>query len=176
MPDLLLPAAQAFRDRASANHKQWQQSDPVHKSQPQECLAGRQTGSVTDIAPEVRVNKITDMGVAGPGLVVTADFRMSTVLLNDGRVFNGIVRAKNDRTVTLQTAKDRVTIDRADIDVMEVSQLSLMPEGQLQPLSEAQISNLMAYLMTRSQAPLPPGAEPYNPNQAAPATPGQSGP
>ncbi|MBS0207856.1 MAG: c-type cytochrome [Planctomycetes bacterium] len=96
--------------------------------------------------------------IVDPSAVVTADFRMSVVLMNDGRVLNGIIRAQNERTITLQTAKERVTVDREDIDTMEQSQLSLMPEGQLQPLSDEQVANLVAYLMTRTQVPLPEGA------------------
>jgi putative heme-binding domain-containing protein len=84
---------------------------------------------------------------------------MSVVALNDGRVMNGIVRAQNNRTVTLQTAKDRVTLDRQDIDTMELSTLSLMPEGLMAPLRPEQVRDLLAYLMTRSQVPLPPGSQ-----------------
>jgi putative heme-binding domain-containing protein len=98
--------------------------------------------------------------IVDPSAVVTADFRMSVVQLADGRVLNGIVRSQNQRTVTLQTAKERLAIDRGDIDAIEPSPLSLMPEGLLQPLKPDQVRNLFAYLMTFSQVPLPPGAPP----------------
>jgi putative heme-binding domain-containing protein len=95
--------------------------------------------------------------VIDPSAVVTADFRMSIVQLADGRIFNGIVRAQTERTITLQTAKERVALDRQEIEALEPSPLSLMPEGLLKPLSAEQIRDLTAYLMSRSQVPLPEG-------------------
>jgi putative membrane-bound dehydrogenase-like protein len=95
--------------------------------------------------------------IIDPSSVVTADFRMSIVQLADGRILNGIIRAQTDRTVTLQTAKERVALDRQEIEALEPSPLSLMPEGLLKPLSAEQIRDLTAYLMSRSQVPLPEG-------------------
>ncbi len=93
-----------------------------------------------------------------PSAMVAADFRMSVVVLADGRVLNGIIRSKNDRTITLQTAKEQVVIDRSDIETSEVSSQSLMPDGLLQPLKPDQLRDLVAYLMTRSQVALPEGS------------------
>jgi putative membrane-bound dehydrogenase-like protein len=94
--------------------------------------------------------------VVDPSATVAADFRMSVVVLDDGRVLNGIIRAQTARTITLQTAKERISLDRSDIEQIETSPLSLMPEGLLQPLKPEQVRDLVAYLMTRSQIPLPP--------------------
>lgn len=94
-----------------------------------------------------------------PSAVVNAEFRVSVVVLEDGRVLNGMVAAQTERTVTLQTAKERLTLERKDIDMLEPSKQSLMPEGQLQNLSPVQVRDLFAYLMHPVQVPLPPGAE-----------------
>ena len=96
--------------------------------------------------------------IVDPSAVVTADFRMSVIALEDGRVLNGIVRSKTDRTLVLQTAKEQLTLDRGDIETVEASTASLMPEGVLQPLSADQVRDLFAYLMTHSQVPLPADA------------------
>lgn len=93
--------------------------------------------------------------IVDPSAVVTADFRMSVVVLDDGRVLNGILTARTKRTITVQTAKEKIVVPRDDIDELQPSQLSLMPEGQMQPLRDEQIRDLIAYLMTRSQVPLP---------------------
>ena len=90
-----------------------------------------------------------------PSAVVGADYRMSVVTLHDGRVMNGIVSSKTDRAMTLQTAKDRLTLALADIDELQASPLSLMPDGQLQPLTDAEIRDLVGYLMHPTQVPLP---------------------
>lgn len=106
--------------------------------------------------------------ILDPSAVVTADFRMSVVALNDGRVLNGIVAEKTDKTLTLQTAKERIAVARGEIDALEPSKLSLMPDGLLQPLTENQVRDLFAYLMHQGQAPLPAGVVPAEAPKAAP--------
>jgi mono/diheme cytochrome c family protein len=56
-----------------------------------------------------------------------------------------------------QTAKELQVLDRGDIETIEVSSQSLMPDGLLQPLKPDQLRDLVAYLMTRSQVALPEG-------------------
>jgi putative membrane-bound dehydrogenase-like protein len=92
--------------------------------------------------------------IADPSAVVTADFRMSVANLKDGRVLNGVVAANSARTLTLQTMTETVTIERAEVESLEESKLSLMPEGLLEALNEAQVRDLIAYLMHPAQVPL----------------------
>jgi putative membrane-bound dehydrogenase-like protein len=89
-----------------------------------------------------------------PSASVSADFKMSVVALRDGRVLNGLVRGQTDRTLTLQTPTEVQYLDRDDIDELQSSPLSLMPEGLLDPLSREEIRDLIAYLMNRAQVPL----------------------
>lgn len=96
--------------------------------------------------------------IVDPSATVSAGFRMSVAVLNDGRVINGIVTAQTPKTITLQTAKEAVTVERSDIDEIAVSALSLMPDGILQPLKPEQIRDLFAYLMYPTQVPLPADA------------------
>src|SRR5205823_13206212 len=67
--------------------------------------------------------------ILDPSAVVTADFRMSIVELKDGRVLNALVTARTDRTLTLRTMTETLTIDRDEIAGIHQSKLSLMPEG-----------------------------------------------
>jgi putative heme-binding domain-containing protein len=96
--------------------------------------------------------------ILDPSAAVAADFRMSVVALDDGRVLNGIVVARTPHTITLQTAKERIALERSDIEALEPSTASLMPDGLLQPLAETQVRDLFSYLMSPSQVPLPPEA------------------
>jgi putative membrane-bound dehydrogenase-like protein len=89
-----------------------------------------------------------------PSAAVGAEYRMSIVVLNDGRVLNGIVAAKSDKVLTLQTAKERLSLELAEVDEIQVSPVSLMPDGLLQPLTEEQTRDLVAYLMSPTQVPL----------------------
>jgi len=90
-----------------------------------------------------------------PSASVNADFRMVVVAMNDGRVLNGLVRARTDRTLKLQTQTDALVLDRREIENVQPSPLSLMPDGLLAPLSETETRDLLSYLMHRTQVPLP---------------------
>ena len=91
--------------------------------------------------------------VVDPSAVVNADFRMSVLDLKDGRTLNGLIAAKTDRTLTLKTMTETVTLERAGIQNVQQSSLSLMPEGLLEALKETQVRDLIAYLMHRTQVP-----------------------
>jgi putative heme-binding domain-containing protein len=90
-----------------------------------------------------------------PSASVSADFRMVVVAMNDGRALNGLVRARTDRTLTLQTQTEALVLDRREIETVQPSPLSLMPDGLLSPLSETETRDLLAYLMHQTQVPLP---------------------
>ena len=100
------------------------------------------------------------INLVDPSAAVGADYRLSVVALHDGRVHNGIVATATDKVLTLQTAKERLTIERSGIEEVRASSQSLMPDGLLQPLSAQQIRDLVAYLMSPTQVPLPPEATP----------------
>jgi putative heme-binding domain-containing protein len=80
---------------------------------------------------------------------------MVVVATEDGRGLNGIVKARNDRTMTLQTQNEEVTLDRSAIAEEPPSTASLMRDGVLSELSEDQVRELVAYLQGRTQMPLP---------------------
>ena len=93
--------------------------------------------------------------IADPSAVVTADFHMSVVNLKDGRVLNALITAKTDRTLTFKTMTETLTVERAEIQSIEESSLSLMPEGLLETLTPELVRDLIAYLMHASKVPLP---------------------
>jgi putative heme-binding domain-containing protein len=90
-----------------------------------------------------------------PSASVGADFRTVIALLEDGRVVNGVVTATTERTLTLQTVQEPVTLDRKEIASIKQSTTSLMPDGLLQNLSSEQIRDLIGYLMSTDQVALP---------------------
>jgi len=92
--------------------------------------------------------------ILDPSAVVTADFRMSIVDLKDGRVLNSLIAAKTERTLTLKTMTETLTVERSEIAGIRDSALSLMPEGLLEALPPEQARDLIAYLMHKSQLPL----------------------
>ncbi|MFO0944834.1 MAG: PVC-type heme-binding CxxCH protein [Planctomycetota bacterium] len=86
-----------------------------------------------------------------PSAVVGADFRASVLALEDGRTLTGVIVQQNDRTLTLQTAQEVLTLDRANIEEVRPTTNSLMPDGLLQTLSPDQVRDLFGYLMGTEQ-------------------------
>lgn len=95
--------------------------------------------------------------ILDPSASVAADFRAITVVLDSGRVLNGLVSDQSERTLTLQTAQETVTLDRKQIEEIKQTNLSIMPDGLLQNLTAEQVRDLFGYLMSTEQAPLPDG-------------------
>lgn len=93
--------------------------------------------------------------IIDPSSVVNKDFRMSILRLADGRILNGLVTSQDDDRVVLQTAKEKLTFMKSEIDDIKLTTLSPMPEGILQPLKPEQIRDLIAYLMSPTQVELP---------------------
>lgn len=93
--------------------------------------------------------------IIDPSAVVSADFRMTVLALEDGRVLNGLVLSESGNAITIRTATDTVAVDLGDVEDRKQVPLSLMPENLLQPYTPEQIRDLFAYLMTREQVPLP---------------------
>ena len=93
--------------------------------------------------------------VVDPSASVAANFRSVSIAMTDGRVLSGVVGQQNERTLTLLTAKDPLTLDRSEIEEITPTNLSLMPDGLLQNLTPEQVRDLFAYLMSVEQVPLP---------------------
>jgi putative heme-binding domain-containing protein len=92
-----------------------------------------------------------------PAASVSADFRMVVVAMSDGRVLNGLVKAQSPRTITLQTQTEAIPLDRSEIEGIQPSSSSLMPDGLLENLRSEEIRDLIAYLSHPAQVPLPTG-------------------
>jgi putative membrane-bound dehydrogenase-like protein len=93
--------------------------------------------------------------IVDPSAVVSADFRMLSIDLKDGRALNAIVASSTERTITVKTMTETLTLDRGDVAKIHESPLSLMPEGLLDALQPEQARDLIAYLSHRTQVPLP---------------------
>ncbi len=93
--------------------------------------------------------------IVDPAATVTADFRMVVVAMNDGRVLNGLVKARTARTLTLQTQTEAMVLDRSEIEGLKPSSSSLMPDGLLDTLKPDEIRDLIGFLAHPAQVPLP---------------------
>jgi len=92
--------------------------------------------------------------ILDPSGVVPDSYRVSVITLKDGRVLNGVAGAKTERTLTVQTPTEKLTLERVEIESVTESQLSMMPEGLIEALKEEDLRDLIGYLMVPSQVPL----------------------
>lgn len=90
--------------------------------------------------------------IVDPSAQVAENYRASTVILNDGRVLQGIILSRTASTLSLQTATEKMTVLLSDVEEIIPSALSLMPDQLLNSLGNEDILSLFAYLM----APMPP--------------------
>ena len=93
-----------------------------------------------------------------PNAVIPNEYRASNLELKDGRSLTGIIKQQDDKTLTVATANETLTLARGDVDSIALSQLSMMPEGLLEPLTDTELRDLIYYLGRPGQAALPAGA------------------
>jgi putative heme-binding domain-containing protein len=87
--------------------------------------------------------------IVDPSAVIRREFLSYTVVTTSGRVHAGLLAEQDGASVTVLDAKNqRVTLARDEIDSMEESGMSLMPERILDELSPQQLRDLFAYLQS----------------------------
>jgi putative heme-binding domain-containing protein len=91
--------------------------------------------------------------IVNPSAEIREGYESSVIVTESGRTLTGIVIEKDARVVVLRTAEgQRIVLPRDDIESMNVTGVSLMPEGLLDGLSDQQVRDLFGYL--RSGQPL----------------------
>lgn len=85
--------------------------------------------------------------VIDPSAAVPVDFQLTNVLTHDGRVISGVVSQRSESSITIQTATETIQVKPDDIDTIQISPLSMMPDGLLDKLTEEQVSDLFAWMM-----------------------------
>lgn len=109
-------------------------------------------GKGQEVGPDITLNGRGSFeqllsNVFDPSLVIGAAYQARTVVTRDGRVMMGLVTEESPERVVLKVQGGKLeTIARDDIDEMEVSRLSMMPEGLEQQLTPQEIADLFAFL------------------------------
>jgi putative heme-binding domain-containing protein len=70
--------------------------------------------------------------------------------MKDGRVLSGIVTLRSDQVLTLQTLTEKVALPKTEIESVNDSSLSMMPDGLLEGLEDKQVLDLVRYLTSKS--------------------------
>jgi putative membrane-bound dehydrogenase-like protein len=90
--------------------------------------------------------------ILDPSRSVEGTFVQYTVATTDGRVIGGLLAAETRTTVELLDAEGkRHVVLREDIDEMNASKKSLMPEGFEKQITPAQLNDLLAFLTSRGK-------------------------
>jgi putative membrane-bound dehydrogenase-like protein len=89
------------------------------------------------------------VSIVDPSAVIRKEYVSFVVHTSDGRALNGLLVEQTPGRVTLLTAKnERIAIERAKIESLEESPVSLMPENQLKELKPQEIRDLFRYLQS----------------------------
>lgn len=94
--------------------------------------------------------------IVDPNAVIPNEYRASTVDMKDGRSLTCIVKQQDDKAVTVVTQNETLVLPRNEIDSIQQSELSMMPEGLLAPLTDQEVRDLIYYLSRPGQVPPPP--------------------
>lgn len=86
--------------------------------------------------------------IIDPNAVVGSDFQARIILTVEGRVITGLVEKETGSAITIRTATNSVTIAKDEIEEINISKNSFMPESLLKTLNERQKIELLKYLMS----------------------------
>ena len=89
--------------------------------------------------------------IVDPSAVMGKDYRVTTVVTDNGRVISGMLKDENDNAITLQTINDRIVIAKSEIDERQLSTTSMMPERLLDAMKPEEVRDLVAYLSSSTQ-------------------------
>jgi putative heme-binding domain-containing protein len=89
------------------------------------------------------------VNILDPSGTIRPEFVSQTAVLNDGRVLTGLVLESSDEQITIVDAKQqKTTIPRDEIDQLQPSETSLMPERLLETLADQDLRDLFRYLQS----------------------------
>lgn len=120
------------------------------------------TGEGTKIGPDLtgmavhpKLELLTH--IIDPSRSVEGNFRVYTVVLNDGRVMNGLLASESKTAIEIFDAEGKKhAIQRDDIDEIVASPKSLMPEGFENQIKPDEFVNLLEFLTQRGKyLPIP---------------------
>jgi putative heme-binding domain-containing protein len=82
-----------------------------------------------------------------PSRQIGYGYETTTLITRDGAVLSGIAKEADEANLTLLNANNiRIRIDKADIEEIKVSKISIMPTGIATSLSRQEFTDLIAYL------------------------------
>ena len=94
--------------------------------------------------------------VLDPNRNVDVNFRTTTVVMKDGKIFSGLIRREEGATLVMVDNKGKeFSVTVADIDERVKSNLSLMPTNVHEVVNEREFLDLVSFLLSQRQKPEP---------------------
>lgn len=126
----------------------------VFNSQKASCIAchklaylGGNVGPDLSKIGGIRTERDLLESILYPSLSFVRSYEPVTITTNNGKVFNGLIRAETPTEITLMTGLNQETrIARTDIDEQLPSKLSIMPAGLDKQLSVQELADLVTFL------------------------------
>lgn len=150
----LLPLAKRTGDAAAGK--------AVFKKQCAKCH--RHSGEGEQIGPDltgmaVHPKEELMVHILDPSRSVEGNFRVYTVVMNDGRVLTGLLAAESKTSLELFDSEGKKqTLVRDDIEELVASKKSLMPEGFEKQMTRDEFADLLEFLTQKGKyVPLPLG-------------------
>ena len=164
----------AFREATADKKQEIDKFTKIYRaggSQPGDAIRGRVVFARTcqqchvlfdvggNVGPDITGSARADLQyiletIVDPNAVIPHDYRSTTVSTKDERVLTGIVKKDDANAVTIATANETLTIPKSDVESVQVSEISMMPEGLLAQLNEQEVRDLIYYLGRPGQVPL----------------------
>ena len=89
-----------------------------------------------------------------PSAIIDPAFRLTNIFTVDGRMLSGLIVHQDDSDLVMRTQEAEVRLAMKDIDELNTSNKSMMPEGMLRTFTDEQIRDLIVYLASPRQIPL----------------------
>lgn len=117
-------------------------------------------GEGGDLAPDLTGSGRANLdyvlqNLIDPSGLVDAAYRMTTIVTEDGRILTGLVVKHDDFGVELKTQSGVVQLQLNEVELLETSERSMMPDGLLQTYSDEEVRDLVKYLASPTQVALP---------------------
>jgi putative heme-binding domain-containing protein len=164
----------AFREAAADKKQDIEKYKQIYRaggSQPGDAIRGRAVFARTcqqchtlfdiggNVGPDITGSARADLQylletVVDPNAVIPNEYRTSTITTKDDRILTGIIKKDEVNGLTVATANETLIIPKGDIESVQVSEISMMPEGLLAQLNEQEVRDLIYYLGRPGQVPL----------------------
>jgi putative heme-binding domain-containing protein len=85
--------------------------------------------------------------ISQPSFAINPDHTSQAIILSSGRVLTGTTRLEGDQLVITHQDASETSVDRSDIESIEPSSLSIMPEGIPELLGPDRLRDLLTFLL-----------------------------